>query len=281
MIFMLTIHSKTFNPEVLYVFDTVNSGPASGKKHTHDFFELSIILSGESFYVINDEKHYLVEETVLVLNPGVNHMDYTDEGMKNVQIHIGLRHFNFPGYKRDFLPLESNIIQLGNYKEPFFETCREIIRERNDAKPGYELVLKALVYKLIVYLFRDDSTTLSEDQLLIPDKEKQELVNEIQLYIENHYHEDLSLEQIAHEFYTNSTTLSRLFKQFSGDTPINYLINYRLEKAKNLLLSDTSLSIKDVAKSVGYEDSLYFSKLFKKRFGESPTFFAEHTDSTD
>lgn len=278
---MLTIHSKTFNPEVLYVFDTVNSGPASGKKHTHDFFELSIILSGESFYVINDEKHYLVEETVLVLNPGVNHMDYTEEGMKNVQIHIGLRHFNFPGYKRDFLPLESNIIQLGNYKEPFFETCREIILERNDAKPGYELVLKALVYKLIVYLFRDDSTTLSEDQLLIPDKEKQELVNEIQLYIENHYHEDLSLEQIAHEFYTNSTTLSRLFKQFSGDTPINYLINYRLEKAKNLLLSDTSLSIKDVAKSVGYEDSLYFSKLFKKRFGESPTFFAEHTDSTD
>ena len=273
---MLKIHSKTFNPEVLYVFDNLNSGPSSGEKHAHDFLELSILLTGESFYIIDDEEHFLTEETILVLNPGIYHKEFLKEDMENLQIHIGLRHFDFPGYHKNFLPLKSNIIHLGDYKEPFFETCQEIIQERAEAKPGYELILKALVLKLIIYLFRDDNTSLSEDQLLIPAQEKQQLVNEIQLYIENHYDEDLTIDLIAREFYTNPTTLSRSFKEVSEDTPINYLINFRLEKAKSIMQSNPSVSIKEVAKSVGYDDSLYFSKLFKKRFGESPSFFVEH-----
>lgn len=272
---MLKIHSKTFNPEVLYVFDHLNRGPASGKKHSHDFLELTILLSGQSFYTIDDETHALEEETILVFNPGMEHMEYTEVGMENIQIHIGLRHFNFPGYQKDFLPIESHIIQLGDYKEKFFATCQEIIQERNEAKPGYELILKALVFKLIIYLFRDSHTTLSEDQLLVPEQEKQEFVNDIKLYIENHYAQDLTIDHIAHEFYTNPTTLSRSFKKYSGDSPINYLINYRLEKAKTIIETNPALSIKEIAQSVGYDDSLYFSKLFKKRYGESPSFYAE------
>jgi len=273
--FMLKIHSKTFNPEVLYVFDHSNIGPSSGKKHAHDFLELSILLTGETFYEIDDKMHHLQQETILVLNPGVEHKEYAHAGMESSQIHIGLRHFNFSGYQRDFLPLETNIIQLGDYKEKFFDTCQEIIAERNEAKPGYELILKALVFKLIVYLFRDDRTSLSEERLLVSNQEKQEFVNEVKLYIENHYNEELTLDHIAHAFYTNSTTLSRSFKQFAGDTPINYLITYRLEKAKNMIQAHPTLSIKDIAQSVGYSDSLYFSKLFKKQYGVSPSFFAE------
>lgn len=277
---MLKIHSKTFNPEVLYVFDHFNQGPASGKEHAHDFLELTILLSGEAFYIIDEETHFLKEETVLILNPKMMHQEYVKAGMENVQIHIGLRHFNFPGYPKNFFPLKTNIVRLGDYQESFFATCREIIQERTEAKPGYELILKALVFKLIVYLFRDDRTSLSEDQLLIPEQEKQQFVNEIRLYIENHYDDDLTINHIAQEFYTNPSSLSRSFKKYTGDTPINYLINYRLEKAQNLIRSTPSLSIKEVAKSVGYDDSLYFSKLFKKRFGESPSFFSEKQNNS-
>lgn len=272
---MLPIQSKTFNPELLYVFDNYSSGPASAEKHSHDFFELSIILNGESFYFIDDKTHYLRGETILVLNPGIEHMEYTEEGMENVQIHIGLRNFDFPGYKRNYMPLESTIVQLENYNEAFFNTCREIMYERNEGQPGYELILKALVYKLLIYLFRDNNTEITEKQSFILNTENHELLNEIQLYIENHYYENLSLELIAQEFYMNPATLSRLFKQFFNDTPINYLINYRLEKAKDLILLNPDFSVKEVAKQVGYDDSLYFSKLFKKRFGESPSVFTE------
>lgn len=278
---MFKIYSKTFNPEVLYVFDHVNIGPTSSQKHTLDFLELTIFLSGESFVVIEDEEHHLQEKTVLVLNPGVSHMEYTTKGMNNSMIHIGLRHFNFPGFQKDFFPLNSTIIQLGNYKDAFFETCDEIIIERNERRPGYELILKALVYKLIIYLFRDDKTTLNEDRLLSTDQKKQKFVNDIRLYIENHYAEDLSLDYIAQHFHTNSSTISRSFKDFFGDTPINYLIDYRLTKAKNNLQTSPEASIKDIAKSVGYDDPLYFSKLFKKRYGQSPTYFVEKSELDD
>ena len=274
---MLKIHSKTFNPEILYVFDSTTSESFSGKKHGHDFFELTILLEGESYFEIEDETHHLTEETILILNPGIKHREYTKDRMKNVQIHIGLRDFDVSGFEKNFLPLESTIIQLNNYKTEFFATCKEIMQERSKAEPGYELVLKALVFKLIIYLIRDENTALSTDQLLISDKEKQQFVNEIQLYIENHYSEELSLDHIAKQFYTSSTTLLRTFKEFSADTPINYLINYRLEKAKDLLSTYPAMSIKEVAQNVGYNDSLYFSKLFKKHFGASPSFYSENT----
>lgn len=279
--FMLKFYSKTFNPEVLYVFDILNKEPFYGQKHTHDFLELTVLLRGEIFFIIEDEEYHLKEKTVIVLNPGTSHFEYSENGMENTLIHIGLRHFNFPGFQKDYLPLNSTIIELGDYKEKFFTTCEEIISERKETDPGYELILKALVFKLIVYLFRDNNTSLNEEQLLITDQEKQQFVNDVQLYIENHYAEDLSLDNIAQEFHSNPSTLSRSFKDFFGDSPINYLIDYRLTKAKDSILANPEISIKEVAKSVGYEDSLYFSKLFKKRYGESPTFFIENRNTTD
>lgn len=270
---MLTIHSKTFNPEILYVFDGVNKGPTAGVEHAHDFFELSILLRGESFYVIDNESYYFNEPTILILNPGVSHMEYVSENMENLQIHIGLRHFNFSGYEKNFIPLTSTIVKLGEYNAEFFRICEEIIKERRQARFGYELILKSLVNKLIVYLLRDDQTATIDKQLDSEEQEKQRLVNDIKLYIENHYNEDLTLDQIADSFYISSATLSRIFKEFIGDTPINFLINHRLDKAKTLIIENPDLTIKEIAETVGYQDPLYFSKLFKKHYGESPTFF--------
>lgn len=273
---MLTIHSKTFNPELLYVFDSLNKGAASGKEHSHDFFELSILLHGESFYVIDNESYYLDKPSVLVLNPGVSHMEYVSENMENIQIHIGLRDFNFSGFQRDFMPFSSKIIQLNKLHGDFFETCEEIIRERREAKTGYKLILKSLVYKLIVYLLRDEETTKVHKTLDTEDQEKQAQVNDIKLFIENHYNDELTLDTIADSFYISSATLSRDFKEFIGDTPINFLIHYRLEQAKNLLKKNQELTVKEVAMTVGYDDPLYFSKIFKKHYSYSPSFLTKN-----
>lgn len=52
---MLQLNTKTFNPEILYIFDCYNNGPSEGQHHHHDFLELSIIIDGAVDYVINDE----------------------------------------------------------------------------------------------------------------------------------------------------------------------------------------------------------------------------------
>jgi AraC-like DNA-binding protein len=67
--------------------------------------------------------------------------------------------------------------------------------------------------------------------------------------------------------------ISKIFKEETGDSPINYLIKIRLEKASFLLKKNKEISIKEISKLVGYEDAYYFSKLFKKYYDISPVQF--------
>ena len=71
--------------------------------------------------------------------------------------------------------------------------------------------------------------------------------------------------------YLSPFYISKIFKSEIGDTPIRHLINIRLEKAKELLESGSGSSIQAVAAMVGYDDAYHFSKLFKKRYGISPS----------
>ena len=72
--------------------------------------------------------------------------------------------------------------------------------------------------------------------------------------------------------YLSTTYITKIYKEVTGDTPINFLINLRMEKAREIL-SEGHFSIQTVAKRVGYDDPYYFSKLFKKKFGYSPSAF--------
>lgn len=88
-------------------------------------------------------------------------------------------------------------------------------------------------------------------------------------YIEQHYMESITLEHLAEQLQCSARMLLRKFKAAFQTTPIDYLISVRLEQAKKLLI-ESSLSIKDISHSVGYDDYYYFSRLFKKNTGLSP-----------
>ena len=90
-------------------------------------------------------------------------------------------------------------------------------------------------------------------------------------YFEDHYAEKISLDRIADNMYLSSVYISKIFKSETGDTPIRHLINIRLEKAKELLENGWEGSIQEVAMQVGYDDVFHFGKMFKKRFGVSPS----------
>lgn len=101
--------------------------------------------------------------------------------------------------------------------------------------------------------------------------DKKEIVEQMIAYFREHYQEEISLEQLAAKMYLSPYYICRIFKSETGDTPIDYLIRLRMEKAKELLEQGSVQSIQEVAESVGYEDAYHFSKLFKKRYGVSPS----------
>jgi AraC-like DNA-binding protein len=83
------------------------------------------------------------------------------------------------------------------------------------------------------------------------------------------YHQPISIEQMAQSLGYHRTHLSKMFKQHTGMSPMNFLLKIRMERAK--LLLQQALTIEQVASSVGFNDALYFSKQFKKWFGRSPS----------
>jgi two-component system response regulator YesN len=100
------------------------------------------------------------------------------------------------------------------------------------------------------------------------------LVQRLKGYVGLHYSKDINLKTIASEFQMNAFYLGRVFKDHCGTTFRNYINEYRLEKAKELLLG-TSVSVAEIAEKTGYINVNYFYTLFKKVVGYSPTAYRE------
>jgi two-component system response regulator YesN len=88
-------------------------------------------------------------------------------------------------------------------------------------------------------------------------------------YMEDHYSEQLSLQHVASQIHLNATYFSHLFKKETGCSFVNFLIELRMEKAKQLL-SNTDMNVTEVSGMIGYDLPNYFAKLFKQFTGYSP-----------
>ena len=129
------------------------------------------------------------------------------------------------------------------------------------------LHVKSLFYQFIHELMLQ--MVEQEIQTELPDPVKQTL-----RYIQDHYREQVSLDFLAEQFNYSSRHLSMQFKRKTGHSPIDYLIQTRLTKARSLLArSDATMS--EIAAEVGYSDVYYFSRIFKKHVGLSPTLYQQ------
>ncbi|MED4600736.1 response regulator [Paenibacillus validus] len=122
------------------------------------------------------------------------------------------------------------------------------------------------------------SLTELSKHMLKSQQQDSNVMFEIAKYIRNHYHQDITLQEIANHFYLSREYISRKFKQEFGENLSDYLSGIRIDKAK-LLLLNPHLRIAQVAAMVGYEDEKYFSKVFKKTVGVSPNEYRKGRES--
>jgi two-component system, response regulator YesN len=97
-----------------------------------------------------------------------------------------------------------------------------------------------------------------------------ETVEKIRKIIHDRFKESISTSYIAKQVCMSESYVSYLFKKETGDTITEYIEKTRLKKAKELL-DLTSLSVKEISSEIGYQDQNYFSRMFKKHEGISPT----------
>ena len=99
-------------------------------------------------------------------------------------------------------------------------------------------------------------------------------MRQAQEYIQENYKKDLSLDALSKELDISPYYFSKLFKEETGSNFVEYLTNLRMSRAKELL-KDEKLSMKEICMEVGYSDPNYFSRIFKKNFGMTPTEYRE------
>ena len=121
------------------------------------------------------------------------------------------------------------------------------------------------LYLFLDYLLR----SAADEQLEHGSKLLEFYIHEALTYIEHNFQNEITIEDIAGVCGLNRTYFGKIFKEALGKTPQEFLLNYRMLKAAELLKL-TSLSIGDVGLAVGYANQMHFSRAFKNNYGISP-----------
>lgn len=263
-----------FNPTVLFIGK--NNNVTTNKPHSHDNTELLFVFSGSFQEWIDGIAYDVSSGDVIMVNAGqLHHHIVINPGDPVILFFAGFYDYHFKGMEpnRFSFPDGSPVFHTrGLVRQDFSNLCLRMISERYSNQAGQYFMQKTYMMQLLLMLMR---------QIYIPPQQipssyhfethhKTYVVSEIRQYLSDHYPEKISLDQIAKNMYLSSAYISKIFKEETGEAPINYLIKLRLEQAKRQLENGERQSIKAISTSVGYDDVYYFSKLFKKYYGESP-----------
>lgn len=179
---------------------------------------------------------------------------YTWIGMQGIKVKGYLERTSFP---------EHLVLHYG--EDEHMRLCHERMFEADTLPQNRDLRMNSIMYE---YLF-----LLAEkfpNQELIYHEKKSDYAEEALNYIESHYCDPITIQDIAGHLNINRSYLHRLFKSFTGISIQTYLLDYRIRQAC-ILLKNTELSVRAVAHSVSYADPLYFSRLFRQKKGVSPS----------
>lgn len=134
-------------------------------------------------------------------------------------------------------------------------------------------ILKNIFHNFIIELKRSMDKKAFKEQI-------SPSIRDVKNFIDLNFTNKITLDSLCRIASLSKSQLINLFKLHYNITPVEYIIQLRLDEAKQLLI-DINLSVHDVAREVGYDDIFYFSKLFKNRFGESPSKYRKYSYKTD
>lgn len=175
---------------------------------------------------------------------------FTGSDVKNI-----LRKYGFPDNERIF-PVGTSM----EYERIF----KRIIIELQRCQDNYEEMLTLLLRHLLIIFQRE----LTREQVLKNEYLDHEMDTAMTYFNEN-YNRDINIEEYATSKGMSVSWFIRSFKKFTGSTPMQFIVALRVNNAQ-VLLETTNYSINEISKIVGYDNQLYFSRLFHKLKGFSP-----------
>lgn len=236
--------------------------------HWHEEYEFIMVEKGKALCVINGETIELTENKAILLHSGDLHSIHNDTNATVIAIvassalwedeiftSLFAESVRFQSVFTDHDPLGHSVIDI----------LKQIVDIYNNQNYGYGFVIKAKFLELFAILITNKKFTYSQKSSLNLPSELKHLMN----YVHEHYAEKISLGTLSSISFYSQTYIIKLFKRYTKLTPAEYVIQYRLEIAKERL-KQTDKSILNIALYCGFNSETYFIRTFKKNFGITP-----------
>lgn len=246
----------------------------SSPVHSHRFMELICCRSSiGSECIIGSERFSLRQGDIMLVPPGVSHAVLMPPDpeipKKHYVLWIGMEFLSqlgdtFPFFTRHPLDTGTLIHTAGTAWEHLELYFRSIVEEWERKTPGWEPAMTSATVMLLTYLNR----AVSAGEAAPNAAEKQDLLNQLLLYVEANLSDRITLEETAGHFWISTTTLSNLFSKRMGISFYQYVLRRRLREARDLI--DQGMPIETVASRVGFSDYSAFYRAFRREYGMSP-----------
>lgn len=225
--------------QILYV--------ANGKTHFWFDGKKEIVSAGHMVLYKPEE----IQKYVYYLedNPEVFWIHFTGSDVKNILAYHGIS-------------LDEHVFYCGvlpDYKALF----RKIIQELQLCRYGYEDYIASLFNDILLLVDRQQHEQKKATGNV------QEQIERAAAYFNENYNTKISIDDYAESLHISTNWFIHNFKQYAGMSPAQYILSLRMVNAQSLL-ERTTYNIKEISEIVGYENPLYFSRVFKKEIGKSP-----------
>ncbi len=244
--------------------------------HWHEEMEIIYIKKGTLKLQIPAANYMMKEGDCAVINTNILHYAVADHSCELNSLVFGssiitgsISSAFYQKYMQPLLTCSSFTCiafdkQNSNIAEYF---CKAFESLRTDAF-GYEFTVREELSRICLHLYKHFSNQLfTAKQTQNTDNIRIEKMID---FIQNHYTEDMALSHIAQSADIGERECLRCFNRTIGQSPIQYLLKYRLMQSANLLLAFPNLSISEVASNCGFDHPSYFSKIFKQFYNCSP-----------
>lgn len=227
-------------------------------------YQLIYIAAGKGHFWFQEDKETIIDGGNLVL--------YRPHMMQKYRYYMedqpDIYWVHFTGGKVEELLKPLHITETTPYlycgtSPEYQRILHTLIQELWFRKPQFEEILSLLFQQFLVTVSREMQTELKFNSSMIPE------IENATNYFHEHYSQQISIEAFAATRNMSISWFIRSFKQYHGKTPLEYILDIRITTAQYLLETSHN-NISEIGAMVGYEDPMYFSKLFKRKTGFSP-----------
>lgn len=249
--------------KLLNVASAKYGGDWHSVSHTHNHTELFYIVSGKGQFFIQDQLYPVNVNNLVIISPNVIHTEVSLNAHPLEYIVLGIEGIELKACNSS----NGLFLILDRFESAEIAGClRNILRETELKNTGYEDVCQAYMEILIIRLMRNTALSIpTESQALSANRQ----CAKVRQYIDLHFKEALTLDQLAEEGHMNKYYLSHSFKREYGVSPINYMVSRRIEESK-YLLAETDLSLSQISQLLGFSSLSYFSQVFRKTQAVTP-----------